>query len=118
MFSSPDVVKALQNLPGVAFGTELTSGLYVHGGNNDENLFLLDGTPLYQINHLGGLFSAFNIDIIKNIEFYKSGFPARYGGCLSSVVDVRTNDGDMKEHHGAFSIGLLRWKNSVRRSDC
>lgn len=107
MFSSPDVLKALQNQPGVAFGTELTSGLYVHGGSNDENLFLLDGTPLYQISHLGGLFSAFNIDIIKNIEFYKSGFPARYGGRLSSVVDVRTNDGDMKEYHGNFSIGLL-----------
>ena len=106
LLSSPDVVKTLQNLPGVASGTELVSGLYVHGGNHDENLFLLDGTPLYQVNHLGGLFSAFNTDIIKNIEFYKSGFPARYGGRLSSVVDVRTNDGDMKEYHGNVTIGL------------
>jgi hypothetical protein len=107
LLSSPDVVKTLQNLPGVASGTELVSGLYVHGGNHDENLFLLDGTPLYQVNHLGGLFSAFNTDIIKNIEFYKSGFPARYGGRLSSVVDVRTNDGDMKEYHGNVTMGLL-----------
>lgn len=76
LFSSPDVVKTLQSLPGVASGTEMLSGLYVHGGNNDENLFLLDGTPLYQVSHLGGLFSAFNTDIIKNIDFYKSGFPA------------------------------------------
>lgn len=107
LFSSPDVVKTLQSLPGVASGTEMLSGLYVHGGNNDENLFLLDGTPLYQVSHLGGLFSAFNTDIIKNIDFYKSGFPARYGGRLSSVVDVRTNDGDLKEYHGTFSMGLL-----------
>lgn len=105
--SSPDVVKKLQGLSGVAGGTELISGLYVHGGNNDDNLFLLDGTSLYQVNHAGGLFSAFNTDIIKNIDFYKSGFPARYGGRLSSVVDVRTNDGDMKEYHGSFTLGLL-----------
>lgn len=107
LLSSPDVIKTLQNLSGVASGTELVSGLYVHGGNHDENLFLLDGTPLYQINHLGGLFSSFNTDIVKNIEFYKSGFPARYGGRLSSVIDVRTNDGDMKEYHGSFTLGLL-----------
>lgn len=107
LLSSPDVVKTLQNQSGVASGTELVSGLYVHGGNHDENLFLLDGTPLYQVNHLGGLFSAFNTDIVKNIEFYKSGFPARYGGRLSSVVDVRTNEGDMKEFHGSFTLGLL-----------
>lgn len=105
--SSPDVVKKLQSLSGVASGTELISGLYVHGGGNDENLFLLDGTPLYQINHAGGLFSAFNTDIVKNIDFYKSGFPARYGGRLSSVVDVRTNNGNMKEYHGSFTLGLL-----------
>ena len=107
LLSSPDVVKILQNLPGVSSGSELISGLYVHGGGNDENLFMLDGTPLYQVNHLGGLFSAFNTDVIKNIDFYKSGFPARYGGRLSSVVDVRTKDGNMQEYHGNFSIGLL-----------
>lgn len=107
LLSSPDVVKTLQNLAGVSAGTELTSGLHVHGGGNDENLFMLDGMPLYQVNHLGGLFSAFNTDVIKNIDFYKSGFPARYGGRLSSVVDVRTKDGNMKEFHGTFSIGLL-----------
>ena len=107
LLSSPDLVKTLQTIPGVSAGTELLSGMYVHGGKNDENLFLLDGTPLYQINHLGGLFSAFNTDIVKNVDFYKSGFPARYGGRLSSVVDVRTKEGDMKEFHGNFSLGLL-----------
>lgn len=107
LFSSPDLVKTLQNLPGVAAGTEMISGLYVHGGDNDSNLFLLDGTPLYQINHLGGLFSAFNTDIVKSVDFYKSGFPARYGGRLSSVIDVRTKEGDMTAYHGSLSVGLL-----------
>lgn len=107
MLSSPDVVKTLQRISGVAEGVELASGLYVHGGNNDENLFLIDGTPLYQINHTMGLFSAFNTDVVKNVDFYKSGFPARYGGRLSSVVDVRTNDGDFYHAHGSYRIGLL-----------
>lgn len=107
LFSSPDVVKTLQRTSGVAEGVELASGLYVHGGGNDENLFLIDGTPLYQVNHLAGLFSSFNTDVVKNVDFYKSGFPARYGGRLSSVVDVRTNDGNMERHHGLVRIGLL-----------
>lgn len=107
LLSSPDVVKTLQRVSGVAEGVELASGLYVHGGNSDENLFLLDGTPLYQINHTMGLFSSFNADVVKNVDFYKSGFPARYGGRLSSVVDVRTNDGDMQHFHGSVRLGLL-----------
>ena len=107
LLSSPDVVKTLQRVSGVAEGVELASGLYVHGGNNDENLFLLDGTPLYQINHTMGLFSSFNADVVKNVDFYKSGFPARYGGRLSSVVDVRTNDGDMQQVHGSVRLGLI-----------
>ncbi len=106
VLSSPDLVKRLQMLPGVATGTELLAGMYVRGGNSDENLFLIDGNPVYQINHLAGLFSAFNSDAVKTVDFYKSSFPARYGGRLSSVVDVRTKDGDMKHFHGTFSIGL------------
>ena len=107
LFSSPDVVKTLQRMSGVQEGVEVASGLYVHGGNGDENLFLIDGTPLYSINHTLGLFSSFNTDMVKNVDFYKSGFPARYGGRLSSVVDVRTNDGNMQEWHGSYRIGLL-----------
>lgn len=107
LLSSPDVVKTLQRISGVAEGVELASGLYVHGGNNDENLYLIDGTPLYSINHTLGLFSAFNADIVKNVDFYKSGFPARYGGRLSSVVDVRTADGDFQRWHGSYRLGLL-----------
>jgi len=107
LFNSPDVIKTLQALPGVAFGTELLSGFYVRGGTGYDNLFLLDGVPMYQVSHLGGLFSSFNADIVENTDFYKSGFPARYGGRLSSVVDVTTKTGDMYRYHGAFSIGLM-----------
>lgn len=107
VLSSPDVIKTLQTLPGVAMGTELLSGMYVHGGTGYDNLYLLDGIPLHQVSHLAGLFSSFNADIIDNVDFYKSGFPARFGGRMSSIVDVSTRDGDMHEYHGTFSIGLL-----------
>lgn len=107
VFSSPDIIKSLQNLPGVSAGTELMSGLYVHGGEGSDNLFLLDGVPMYQISHLGGLFSSFNTDVVKGLDFYKSGFPARYGGRMSSVVDVATRDGDFNGFHGSFMIGLI-----------
>ena len=107
MFSSPDVIKAIQQLPGVASGTELLSGMYVRGGDGSDNLYLLDGVPLYQVSHLGGIFSSFNTDVLESLDFYKSGFPARYGGRLSSVVDVKTKDGDFREYHGLASIGLL-----------
>lgn len=107
LFSSPDLVKTIQSTSGVASGVDLVSGMYVHGGNSDENLFLLDGTPLYQTNHSLGLFSAFNSDIIKNVDFYKSGFPARYSGRISSITDVRTRDGNMERIKGTASIGLL-----------
>ena len=104
---SPDLIKELQNLPGVATGTELMSGLYVHGGDGTDNLFLLDGVPLYQVSHLAGLISSFNTEMIDYIDFYKSGFPSRYGGKLSSVADITTRTGDFKEYHGSFNIGLL-----------
>ncbi|MBR5018854.1 MAG: TonB-dependent receptor plug domain-containing protein [Bacteroidales bacterium] len=107
VFSTPDVLKTLQALPGVASGTELLSNLYVHGGDGSDNLFLLDGVPLYQICHLGGIFSAFNTDAIETLDFYKSGFPARFGGRTSSVVDITTKDGSFQDYKGLFSIGLL-----------
>lgn len=107
VLSSPDVIKTLQQLPGVTSGTELLSGMYVRGGDGADNLYLLDGIPLYQVSHLGGLFSSFNTDVVESVDFYKSGFPARYGGRMSSVVDVRTREGDYNDYHGLFSIGLL-----------
>lgn len=107
LFSTPDVIKTLQMMPGVSSGTELLSGFYVHGGDGNDNLFLLDGVPVYQSSHLLGLFSAFNSDVISSMDFYKSGFPARYGSKMSSVVDITTKDGDFQEYHGLFSIGLI-----------
>lgn len=105
--SSPDVIKTIQALPGVSSGTELLSGLYVHGGTGSDNLYLMDGVPLYSTGHLAGVFSCFNSDVIDNVDFYKSGFPARYGGRMSSVVDVTTRDGDFNDYSGSFSIGLI-----------
>ena len=107
LLSSPDVIKTLQNIPGVTGGTELLSGLHVYGGDGNDNLFMLDGVPMYQVSHLAGLFSSFNADLIDNVDFYKSGFPARYGGRMSSVVDITTRDGDFRKYHGTFSLGLL-----------
>ena len=105
-FRRADVVRTLQLTPGVSVGTEGVSGLFVRGGNSDENLFLIDGNPVYQVNHLGGVFSAFNNEAIKSMHFYKAGFPARFGGRLSSVVDVQTKEGNMKEYHGSATLGL------------
>lgn len=107
LLGSPDLVKTLQILPGVASGTELTSGLFVRGGDGSDNLFLLDGVPLYQVSHVIGLFSSFNTDVIDEVDFYKGGFPARYGGRLSSVVDVSVKDGNFTKWTGTASIGLI-----------
>ena len=113
LFGETDVIKALQLLPGVQSGTEGSAGMYVRGGGPDENLILLDGVPLYNVNHAAGFFSAFNADAIKNVTLYKGNFPARFGGRLSSVVDVRMKDGDMYEYHGNFSLGLIASKINV-----
>ena len=113
LFGETDVIKALQLLPGVQSGTEGSAGMYVRGGGPDENLILLDGVPLYNVNHAAGFFSAFNSDAIKNVTLYKGNFPARFGGRLSSVVDVRMKDGDMYEYHGNLTVGLIAAKLNV-----
>jgi len=107
LFGEADVVKAFQMQPDVSAGTEGLAGMYVRGGNNDENLFLINGNSLYQVNHLGGLFSAFNSEAIESVDFYKSAFPAYYGGRLSSVMDVHTKSGNMQEYHGSIMVGLI-----------
>ena len=107
LFSTPDVIKTLQLMPGVSSGTELLSGFYVHGGDGSDNLFLLDGVPVFQVSHFLGLFSSFNSDVIESLDFYKSGFPARYGSKMSSVVDITTKDGNFDEYHGTFALGLI-----------
>jgi len=110
LFGENDLIKALQLLPGVQSGTEGSAGLYVRGGGPDENLLLLDGVPLYNVNHMLGFFSVFNSDALKNVTLYKGSFPARFGGRLSSVVDVRMKDGDDKKIRGTASIGLISSK--------
>lgn len=107
LFGEADLIKALQLLPGVQAGTEGAAGMYVRGGGPDENLLLLDGVPVYNVNHLFGFFSVFNTDAIKNVTLYKGSFPARFGSRLSSVVDIRMNDGNDQSYHGNVSIGLI-----------
>ncbi len=102
-----DIIRAIQLLPGVQSGTEGTTGFYVRGGSPDQNLILLDGVPVYNASHLFGFFSVFNSDAIKNVQLTKGGFPARYGGRLSSVLDISMKEGNMKEFHGAGSVGLI-----------
>lgn len=105
-----DVLKVLQLLPGVKSGGEGSSGLYVRGGGPDQNLILLDGAPIYNASHLFGFFSTFNADAIKNVELTKGGFPARYGGRLSSVIDINMKDGNMRKYNVEGSIGLITSK--------
>ena len=105
-----DVLKALQLLPGIQSGSEGSSGLYVRGGGPDQNLILLDGVPVYNASHLFGFFSVFNADAINSVELIKGGFPARYGGRLSSVIDIRMKEGNMKKISGSASIGLISSK--------
>ena len=107
MLGETDVLRTIQAMPGVGGGMEGTSSIHVRGGSPDQNLILLDGTPVYNSSHLFGLFSVFNPDIIKNVDLYKGAFPARYGGRLSSVVDISMKDGDMHGYHGEVSLGLI-----------
>lgn len=105
-----DVMKAFQLMPGIQMGAENTNGLFVRGGSADQNLFLLDDLPLYNVNHFGGFFSVFDPSMLKSVNMYKGGFPARYGGRASSVMDIRTKDGNLYQHKGEFSLGLLSTK--------
>jgi len=108
-----DLLKAIQLFPGVQSGGEGTTGLYVRGGGPDQNLILLDGVPVYNADHLFGFFSVFNPDAIQHVSLVKGGFPARYGGRLSSVLDIRMKEGNNKEYHGEFSVGLISSKLMV-----
>jgi hypothetical protein len=109
-----DLVKTIQLLPGVQSGTEGTGGLLIRGGGQGDNLVLLDGAPVYNVNHLWGFFSVFNTDAIQNVELYKGGFPARYGGRLSSVLDVRMKEGNNQKFEGSGSVGLISSKLTLQ----
>lgn len=102
-----DVIKTIQLLPGVTNAGEGTTGFYVRGGGVDQNLILLDEAPVYNAAHAGGIFSVFNGDVVKDVQLYKGGISSEYGGRLSSVLDIRTNDGNMREFSGSGGIGAL-----------
>ncbi len=107
LLGEKDVFKALQLMPGVQKGTEGSSGLYVRGGGPDQNLIILDDAPVYNANHLFGFFSIFNGDALKSVELIKGGFPGRFGGRLSSVVEMTMKDGNKQKFAGEAGIGLI-----------
>ena len=102
-----DIFRSMQLLPGVSGTNDRSSGLYVRGGTPDQNLVLFDGMTVYHVDHFFGFFSAFNPDAVKNVQFYKGGFPAQYGGRLSSVVDMVGKSGDPENTHVSAGINLL-----------
>ncbi|HEB62631.1 MAG TPA: TonB-dependent receptor, partial [Bacteroidetes bacterium] len=108
-----DVMKSMQLLPGVQSGSEGQTGLYVRGGTPDQNLILIDDIPIYYSSHALGFLSTFNADAIKNVSLTKGAFPARFGGRLSSVMEIRMKEGNLKEIHGEGSVGLLASKITV-----
>ena len=110
----PDIIKALQLTPGVKRGTEGSINMYVRGGGADENLILLDGAPMYNTGHLLGFFSMFNSAALKDVQLYKSSFPAMYGGRLSSVMDVRTRDGKTDDFAISASAGTIASSATVQ----
>lgn len=106
-FGETDILRVVLTLPGVKSVGEGSTGMNVRGGSTDQNLILLNDATIYNPSHLFGFFSAFNPDVIKSVELYKSAIPARYGGRLSSVLEVSTREGNKKQFSGAGGIGLL-----------
>lgn len=102
-----DIFKTLQLVPGVQSGNEGTNNLYIRGGGYDQNLVLFDGVALYNTNHLMGFVSICNTNVLNNATIYKSGFPARYGGRLSSIIDIRSKDGNFYSLQGSAHIGII-----------
>jgi hypothetical protein len=113
LFGEVDIIKNIQMMPGVISAGEGTSAFFVRGGSGDQNLILIDEAPVYDPSHLFGLFSVFNADVIKDSELYRGGIPARFGGRLSSILDVRTKDGNNKSYDVTGGIGLLASRVAV-----
>jgi hypothetical protein len=107
LLGEKDVLKVLQLMPGVQKGSEGSSGLYVRGGGPDQNLIILDDAIVYNASHLFGFFSLFNGDALKSVELTKGGFPARFGGRLSSVLEMNMKEGNKEEWHGEGGTGLI-----------
>ncbi|HMO63429.1 MAG TPA: TonB-dependent receptor [Ferruginibacter sp.] len=113
LFGEKDILKTIQLLPGIKSAGEGNSGFYVRGGSADQNLVLLDEAVVYNASHLLGFFSTFNSDAIKDVTVFKGGMPAEYGGRLSSVIDVKMNDGNNKDFHVGGGIGLIASRLNV-----
>lgn len=107
LFGEVDILKALQKLPGVQNTADGHAGILVRGGNYDQNLISIDGTILYNTEHLEGYISALNADMTDNIQFFKGAFPARYGSKLSGIIDVGLKDGNLNEYHGTLNVGMM-----------
>jgi hypothetical protein len=107
LLGESDIIKIIQLKPGIPSGAEGTTGLFVRGGGPDQNLIVLDEAPVYNANHLFGFFSTFNSDAVKDVKLYKGGFPAQYGGRLSSVIDVKLKEGNNKQFAGQGGVGLI-----------
>ena len=107
LLGEKDVMKVIQLLPGVQKGGEGQAGIYVRGGGPDQNLIVLDEAIVYNANHLFGFFSLFNGDALRSVELVKGGFPSRYGGRLSSVIDLNMKEGNNKKFAGEVGIGLI-----------
>jgi hypothetical protein len=107
IFGEVDIIKNVQLQPGVITAGEGTSSFFVRGGSADQNLILIDEAPIYDPSHLFGLFSVFNGDVVKDSELYRGGIPSRFGGRLSSILEVRTKDGNNKQLSGSGGVGSL-----------
>ena len=107
LFGEADVLKAVLTTPGVKTVGEASAGFNVRGGSTDQNLILFNEATVYNPSHFFGMFSAFNPDVVKTLELYKSGIPAKYGGRLSSVLDITGKEGNKKEFHGIAGVGIL-----------
>ena len=105
--AEPDIFRTIQSLPGVLTTSEFSTGLVIRGGNTDQNLILLDGITVYNPSHLGGLFSNFIVDAVKEAELIKGGYNAEYGGRLSAVLDIRSREGNRNTFEGSSSISVL-----------
>lgn len=108
-----DILRMAQLQSGISTGADGFGGLYVRGSDVDHNLILLDGVPVYNAGHALGIFSIFNSSVIKNAKLIKNGFPARYGGRLASVLDIRTKDGSLRSFHGDVNVGTAAVKGSL-----
>src|SRR5690606_16129891 len=106
----PDIIKSITFLPGVTAGKDGYAHMFVRGGDQDENLILLDGAPLYNVNHFGGFISMFHSNMIKSVDFYKGYWPSQFGGRLSSVMDIQTKSGNFKEHKVSADLSPLSTK--------